>query len=171
MPTFKLQIGDEIKEFEAIRQGDKIRLKEGEHTYELTILNQDGRSLQLALRHANGSEKLIRLAGHNNSDDRQLWVNGRTFTAKRIRRRATGADSQSGSLAAAIPAVVSEILVNIGDTVTTGDKLILLESMKMVIPIQAPYSGTVTAINCQPGESVAAGIPLLEIDKSNTEQG
>jgi biotin carboxyl carrier protein len=54
-------------------------------------------------------------------------------------------------------------LVKIGDAVAVGDKLILLESMKMVIPIQAPCDSTVTAIHCTPGESVQAGVPLLEL--------
>ena len=37
--------------------------------------------------------------------------------------------------------------------------------MKMVIPIQAPYAGIVTQLKCQPGESVQAGIPLIELEK------
>ena len=45
-----------------------------------------------------------------------------------------------------------------------GDKLILLESMKMVIPIQAPHAGRVGRILCAPGDSVPAGVPLLEIE-------
>lgn len=52
----------------------------------------------------------------------------------------------------------------VGDTVEAGDKLILLESMKMVIPIHAPHDGRVAKILCAPGDSVAAGVPLLEIE-------
>ncbi|MCZ7668641.1 MAG: acetyl-CoA carboxylase biotin carboxyl carrier protein subunit [Chloroflexi bacterium] len=64
-----------------------------------------------------------------------------------------------------MPAVVSEILVKTGDEVAEGDRLILLESMKMVIPIVAPHSGVVTQINCVAGESVPAGVPLLALQK------
>ncbi|VAW41309.1 hypothetical protein MNBD_CHLOROFLEXI01-3219, partial [hydrothermal vent metagenome] len=58
-----------------------------------------------------------------------------------------------------------DILVKVGDTVASGDKLILLESMKMIIPIQAPYDGVVTALNCTKGESVQAGVQLIELDE------
>jgi biotin carboxyl carrier protein len=35
--------------------------------------------------------------------------------------------------------------------------------MKMVIPIQAPFAGTILAIHCQPGDSVQAGFTLIDI--------
>ncbi len=92
-------------------------------------------------------------------------MNGRALTAERTRQRGGGAAAQ-GSLASAIPAVVSQILVAVGDEVAAGDKLILLESMKMVIPIQAPHAGRVTRILCEPGESVPAGVALVEIEEN-----
>ena len=51
-----------------------------------------------------------------------------------------------------------------GDRVEAGDKLVLLESMKMVIPITAPHDGRVSKVHCRPGDSVPAGAPLLEIE-------
>ena len=39
----------------------------------------------------------------------------------------------------------------------------ILEAMKMQNEIQAPLSGTVTAINCKPGDSVEANSPLIII--------
>ena len=113
-----------------------------------------------------GSRQQWRLVGHKDGVKRMIWLNGRTHQYERILPRGAGAASQDVSLSATIPAVVADILVNIGDEVQDGDKLILLESMKMVIPIQAPYSGTVTAINCEKGESVQAGTPLIELDES-----
>ena len=77
---------------------------------------------------------------------------------------AAGGSSADASLAATIPAVVSQILVNEGDSVNEGETLILLESMKMVIPIQAPHDGTVTGIHCTPGEAVEPGVPLLTVE-------
>ena len=74
-------------------------------------------------------------------------------------------DVQTATLSASIPAVVSEILVKAGQEVKIGDKLILLESMKMILPIQAPWAGTVTAINCVPGQAVQPGVQLVEIEE------
>ena len=33
----------------------------------------------------------------------------------------------------------------------------------MILPIQAPHDGTVTAINCAPGEAVQPGAPLIDL--------
>ena len=118
----------------------------------------------LELTLPNGQRRRVRVAAHTAGDKRQIWVNGRTFTYERVRERGSGGAGGDGSLAASIPAVVSQVLVSVGDEVAEGDKLILLESMKMVIPIQAPHDGVVTAVHCTAGESVQAGIPLLDLE-------
>ena len=41
-----------------------------------------------------------------------------------------------------------------GDTVAVGEPIIIIESMKMQIPIEAPVTGTITAIRVKPEESV-----------------
>ncbi|NJN55885.1 MAG: hypothetical protein HC804_14755 [Anaerolineae bacterium] len=153
----------EEREFEATRQGDEIHLIADGFTAVCHLLHYDEHTALLEWVQPDGTRQHIRLAGLKSGDNRQLWVNGRTFTASRIRERGHGRQANS-SLAAAIPAVVTEILVNVGDSVAEGDRLILLESMKMVIPIQAPYAGVVTAVHCQPGDSVQAGIQLIELE-------
>lgn len=50
---------------------------------------------------------------------------------------------------------VFEILVASGDQVSAGDTLILIESMKMEIPVEAPVAGTVASIDVKVGEPVA----------------
>ena len=59
---------------------------------------------------------------------------------------------------------MTDVLVAVGDKVSAGEKLILLESMKMVIPIVATQDGVVQAIKCENGESVQPGVPLIEIE-------
>ena len=48
-----------------------------------------------------------------------------------------------------------------GDQVKAGDRLVIVESMKMEIAIAAPTSGTVVEILCVQGVRVSAGQPLL----------
>lgn len=55
--------------------------------------------------------------------------------------------------------------VNPGDTVKTGDVLMILESMKMEIEIHATQSGTVQGVLKQQGQSVSAGQPLVIIEE------
>ena len=172
MAKFKLGInGEGAEAFEVTRQGNQIcvaRNDEGldSQTTVFQILHQEGDRIVLQQEMADGSRRQFRLAGHRDGDDRQLWVNGRLLTYQRIRERAA-AVADDASLAASIPAIVSDILVSEGDVVAAGDKLILLESMKMIIPIQAPYDGIIEAINCTIGDSVQAGVPLIELAKES----
>ncbi len=68
-----------------------------------------------------------------------------------------------GSLTAPMPATVRAIRVSTGDAVKRGDTLVVLEAMKMELPLKSPADGTVKAIACQVGELVQPGVPLVEL--------
>ena len=59
---------------------------------------------------------------------------------------------------------VIDVKVNVGDTVNEDDDLIILEAMKMEMPIVAPESGTVKEIKCKKGDSVGADDVLVVIE-------
>ena len=82
-------------------------------------------------------------------------------TAPGTRRQST---SEASSLAAPMPATVVAVNVTAGQAVAAGDILILLEAMKMELPIAAPRGGTVKRIACRPGDLVQAGVPLVEFE-------
>ncbi len=52
----------------------------------------------------------------------------------------------------------------VGDEVSEGAVLVVLESMKMEIPVEAEESGRVTELLCEEGQSVSEGDVLLVID-------
>ena len=167
MAKFTIHINEQSRELEVTRQGGRLHVAfDDGRSAELEIIQANGAAFLLERVWPDGRRERIRAAGRaGHGDQRQIWVNGRCLTYERLRQRG-GGGAQDNALAATIPAVVSQILVQPGDSVEEGDKLILLESMKMVIPIQAPYAGVVVALRCQPGESVAAGVPLIELEKS-----
>ena len=167
MAKFKLAINSEEREYETSRQGEQFQIKHEGGTAVLNLIQANDNSYLVEWVQEDGTRKHIHVTGHKDGDGRQLWINGRTVNAERVRARGNSAASADASLAATIPAVVSQILVNVGDEVESGDKLILLESMKMVIPIQAPYAGTVSAIHCTAGESVQAGIQLINLEANS----
>jgi acetyl/propionyl-CoA carboxylase alpha subunit len=68
-----------------------------------------------------------------------------------------------GSLTAPMPATVIGIKVAAGDAVTRGDILIVLEAMKMELPVRAPGDGRVTAVHCSAGDLVQPDTPLIDI--------
>lgn len=59
--------------------------------------------------------------------------------------------------------VVEEICVATGQTIAAGDKIAVIEAMKMKTPIHAHRAGTVTTIAVKPGDAVEAGRVLLTI--------
>lgn len=168
MAQIQLRIGDETRDFDVSRQGDRLHIG-GDTAAEVRVLHRDGDALLLEVRPPGGEPRRVRVVGLRRGDMRLLHVDGRALTAERIRRRGGSPSAADGSLAASIPAVVSQILVAPGDVVAAGDKLILLESMKMVIPIQAPHAGRVVRVLCAAGDSVPAGVPLVEIEPAAEE--
>ena len=170
MAKLKIGIDGEEVELEVTRQGNNFRVTRNGKTVDLHLLHTDGRHFLLEQLAEDGKRQRIRAAGHADGDNRYMWVNGRSFSYRKIQnhKRAT-VDDDNTRLSASIPAVVADILVNEGDTVSDGDKLILLESMKMVIPIPAQFAGTIRSINCAIGDAVQPGIPLLEMEPITEE--
>jgi len=70
---------------------------------------------------------------------------------------------QMGEIIAQIPGLVSQIFVSIGDSVEIGDKLFILEAMKMENEINSPLSGTVKHIAAKSGVAVEKGTLIMEI--------
>jgi Acetyl/propionyl-CoA carboxylase, alpha subunit len=69
-----------------------------------------------------------------------------------------------GVVHAPSPAVVISIAVKPGDSVSAGDRLAVLEAMKMEMPVLAPFSGTVRHVMTMRNVQVDAGAPLVQID-------
>ena len=63
-----------------------------------------------------------------------------------------------------IAANVWKIVVKVGDTVTSGQELMILESMKMEIPVEAPCDGVVKAIMINEGDAVDDGQEVVELE-------
>jgi 3-methylcrotonyl-CoA carboxylase alpha subunit len=75
------------------------------------------------------------------------------------RRTATSA---AAALIAPMPATVIRVKVKPGDPVRKGDVLIVLEAMKMELPLRALGDGVVSAVRCREGELVQADATLVE---------
>ena len=65
---------------------------------------------------------------------------------------------------AEIVASVLEVVVTKGDRIGVGDTLVLLESMKMEIPVLSEVDGTVSEVNVAVGDVIQAGHLIAVID-------
>ena len=59
---------------------------------------------------------------------------------------------------------VFKIEKNVGDAVKKGDAVVIIEAMKMEIPVVAPEDGTVASIDCAVGDAVEAGKVLATLN-------
>jgi acetyl-CoA carboxylase biotin carboxyl carrier protein len=59
---------------------------------------------------------------------------------------------------------VWKIEVEVGDQVEEGDTVVILESMKMEIPVEAEDDGTVAEILCEEGQAVSEGDVLVVLE-------
>ncbi len=63
-----------------------------------------------------------------------------------------------------ITGTVWKIEVEVGDSVNEGDAVVILESMKMEMPVEAEDPGVVKEIRCREGQSVSEGDTLVVLE-------
>ena len=59
---------------------------------------------------------------------------------------------------------VKEILVAVGDRVNAGEEIVIIESMKMEIPVESPAAGIIAEIVVEPPQRIDEGQLLLRIE-------
>ena len=171
----------------------KVRLRVGDREHVITAdasgeIRVDERVSRLRFGSSrNGMVTLLdgerRLHAYVAADADTVWVflDGRTWRFERTgdalertasaprepgatRRVKTKRAQPDHGLTSPMPATVVKVLVSPGDTVTKGDLVLVLEAMKMELPIRAPADGRVVSVSCVPGELVQPGVPLMEIE-------
>lgn len=132
-----------------------------------------------------GKEYLVEI-GEVNENIANITVNGEAFTVEMEKKaepekkkpvlgqpKAESTETEVTSKAninakdavkAPLPGVVTEIKVEIGDEVSAGDTVVVLEAMKMANNLETEKSGRVTAICVKVGENVMEDTPLVVIE-------
>lgn len=59
---------------------------------------------------------------------------------------------------------ILDVKVNVGDSVNEGDEVVILEAMKMELPVVAEASGTVKEVKCNKGDAVEADAVLVVLE-------
>jgi acetyl/propionyl-CoA carboxylase alpha subunit len=113
-----------------------------------------------------GRAEIVYVAG--SPEDPWAFWNGLVFRGtadlhSQGRHAATRSDTPQAPLTAPMPATVLKVLVQPGATVRKGDTLVVLEAMKMELPIRAPADATVAAVHCREGELVQAETLLVDL--------
>jgi acetyl/propionyl-CoA carboxylase alpha subunit len=112
----------------------------------------------------NGGHDIVYVAGPR-GDTWAFW-NGRVFRPgspadQPGRPRVPGAIQ---ALTSPMPATVVKVLAVPGQTVRSGDTLVIVEAMKMELPVRAPSDAIVKAVRCRERDVVQADQTLVELE-------
>ena len=77
---------------------------------------------------------------------------------------APAAGAGSVKVSAAVPGKVVKIVASVGQSVKAGDSVVIVESMKMEIPVVAPQDGTIVSIDVAEGAAVENGDTLATMN-------
>jgi biotin carboxyl carrier protein len=83
---------------------------------------------------------------------------------KAVRRKAAAVHEGRQVITSPMPSKVVRILVGVGDQVSAGAEIIVVEAMKMENELRASGPGTVREIRVKEGEAVGGGHPLVVIE-------
>jgi biotin carboxyl carrier protein len=115
-----------------------------------------------------GSSDIVYVAGP--PEERWAFCNGEVFTTdvtgRPDPRTPSGHRRGPQALGSPMPATVVKVLVSPGDAIRKGDVVVVLEAMKMELPVRSPGNAVVRAIRCLEGQLVKPDEVLVEIEES-----
>ena len=95
-------------------------------------------------------------------------TSGAPVAAPKAAPKAAAAPAAAGAgsvtVGASVPGKVFKVEATVGQAVKAGDSIVVLESMKMEIPVVAPQDGTVASINVAVGDTVENGDTLATLN-------
>ena len=143
---YRVSVGDQVSEVEARQAAEGIwSILIGHESHVVDVSERDGVSI-------------VEVDG----ESYHMRVEEETRYIIRTRSGKTATGGQV--LRAPMPGKVVHIAVAVGQAVTPGDGLVILEAMKMENEFRAAVAGTVKEIRVQPGQAVNAGDPLVVIE-------
>jgi biotin carboxyl carrier protein len=157
----------EEREFVIERHGERLTARCGDVVRGLDLaLVGDGAAFSLLV-----DGRSYDVVADIQKEDVTLQMLGQRFVVHVEDERERAAHAVAGNkqggkqeLRAAMPGIVIDVKVAVGDVVEDGKTLVVLEAMKMQNPLAAEAPGKVTRILCKKGEAVAAGALLLELE-------
>ncbi len=159
-PSIKLEIAGEALEasWRALT-GDEFAVTCGDWQATLRLVSFARGRVQVSI---DGLQQNFRIAEANDQLFLQCADSTKVVTRLASYPRAL-AGSEHESAFAPMPGQVLRVLVEVGQRVSTGDALVILEAMKMEQTLRASGDGVVEAIHVKQGDVVAPGDRLVEI--------
>lgn len=150
----------------------EIKIIEDKHGYLITIDQDDPFHIDVMDRLTGGYSLLHKGRSFEfdvESKDSHYTIlsRGNLFNLEIINRKSAALrskESEEKKITAKMPGKIIKVLAKVGDPVTKGQGLIIMEAMKMENELKAPISGKVKSIHVQEGKTVDSGADLLLIE-------
>ncbi len=128
-------------------------------------LSRDGAEVtrlhdRLMVRTASGAASAVAV---RHGDKTLVSYKGRVYEIEKPGQKRGSSAAHSGEIHAPMPGVIVDVLVQAGDRVEKGQKLIVLEAMKTQQPMLAPFVGSVVSVPVAKGQQVIDGALLVHI--------
>lgn len=136
-----------------------------------------GDGVSITIEALRDNEALLRIGDrvfavpfHVDGDEIHLMIDGEIYRASVTSKLARkGGRHRDHSMSAPMPGVVLKLFVEVGQEVSKGEPLLILEAMKMEHQLTAPYDGVVEKIGCKAGDLVQPGIDLISVLPKESE--
>ena len=143
-----------MKKFKFIIRGNK---------YDVELLNLEDNIAEIEV---NGSKYEIEIEREVKTTKTPKLVRQRAVPSSESDTAKTSKPSEkkgAGNIKAPLPGTILEVFVKEGDMVKSGDKLLIMEAMKMENNISADKEGKIISVKVKQGDSVMEGDVLVEI--------
>ncbi len=146
------------------------------HAFKITHADQAD-EVTLELQHVEGAHYLLKQGHHQRPvyihqmvDRYQVQFEGRYYVLqKQTRAAAEQGAAAADQVQAPLTGKVIQVNVQPGQTVTLGDTLVILESMKMETALTAPRDGVVESVHCVAGDQVSNEQVLIQLQTEDAE--
>jgi biotin carboxyl carrier protein len=164
------RLGDEpiTLDVEPAGDGITVRLPDGSR-HRVRAEFGAGDVLELALDEGSGPARVVRMVCARTPRGTEISYDGRLylFAAPSAVRSGAGGRKSSGMVAAPMSGTVVEVRVREGESVTAYQTLAVIEAMKVMAPLDAPFAGMVARVHVEAGRQVAHGAPIVEITRDD----
>jgi len=164
---YNLIVNQENKTMDVSVSGQDITAAIGGAVYDVSFMTISDHQILLNVNGKHFNAYVL-----NDRDRKTIIINGRPYQVQdsemigqSIHRKKSFTNTSSAVLSP-MPAVVTNILVELNDNVEKGQGLIIVSAMKMETTLCAPFSGRVSRINAQIGDKVMPADILVDIEKS-----
>ena len=165
---YDLKIDNKLISFTLEEKNENYQIVLDQKNYEADLIRVDSNLYSLIV---NGST--FNIAISKKGREIQVYHKGDFFTFEIPSQRERGSfENSSGidKINAPMPGRVVKILKNIGDIVTEGEGLVVIEAMKMESELKTSIVGKVTEIKIKDGDTVELGEHLITIESDESKE-